>query len=57
MSNRHALLERIARYRKPLNLATLIALGVWAGWIAWITRPGEIDAPAQPAAWCTRAPL
>ncbi|WDD90882.1 hypothetical protein Bsp3421_000763 [Burkholderia sp. FERM BP-3421] len=56
MTARPSLLDRIARHRRALNLATLIACGLWAGWIAWMTRPAAIDAPASRAAWCTRTP-
>ena len=31
----------LKRYRLQLNLGALIALGIWAGWVAWITRPSE----------------
>jgi len=55
MPARLSRLERVARYRKQLNVATLVAVGLWIGWIAWMTRPGAIDAPVQPPAWCTRA--
>ncbi|WP_204117453.1 hypothetical protein [Paraburkholderia sp. C35] len=42
----------LKRHRLQLNLTALIALGIWAGWMAWITRPG--DSPSQymaPICW------
>ncbi|WP_162835541.1 hypothetical protein [Burkholderia sp. A9] len=44
----------IVRYRTPLNLAVLIVCGLWAAWIAWMTRPAAIDAPSSIAAYCVR---
>ncbi|AIO38466.1 hypothetical protein DM40_4945 [Burkholderia cenocepacia] len=56
MSNaRLRLADRIVRYRTPLNLAVLIVCGLWAGWVAWMTRPSAIDSPASIAAYCPRA--
>ncbi|WP_175921706.1 hypothetical protein [Burkholderia latens] len=55
MSNeRSPLADRIARHRTPLNLAVLIVCGLWAAWVAWITRPSAIDSPAPIAAYCVR---
>lgn len=48
------LADRIVRYRTPLNLAVLIACGLWTGWIAWMTRPAAIDSPSSIAAYCVR---
>ncbi|WP_175908825.1 MULTISPECIES: hypothetical protein [Burkholderia] len=44
----------IVRYRTPLNVAVLIACGLWAAWIAWMTRPSAIDSPSSIAAYCVR---
>ncbi|RQZ14724.1 hypothetical protein DIE14_34030 [Burkholderia sp. Bp9017] len=55
MNARLSLLERIVRHRRSLNIATLVVVGLWAGWVAWITRPAALDALPRNAAWCTRA--
>ncbi|KUY74044.1 hypothetical protein WS46_24880 [Burkholderia sp. RF4-BP95] len=44
----------IVRYRTPLNVAVLIACGLWAAWIAWMTRPSAIDSPSSISAYCVR---
>ncbi|WP_321806920.1 hypothetical protein [Burkholderia sp. BCC1993] len=44
----------IVRYRTPLNVAVLTVCGLWAGWIAWMTRPSAIDSPSSIAAYCVR---
>ncbi|VWC30606.1 hypothetical protein [Burkholderia pseudomultivorans] len=54
MKDRLSLADLIVRYRTPLNVAVLIACGLWAGWIAWMTRPGAIDSPSAIAAYCMR---
>ena len=48
------LADLIVRYRTPLNVAALIVCGLWAAWIAWMTRPAEIDTPSSIAAYCVR---
>ncbi|RQR57166.1 hypothetical protein DIE21_01375 [Burkholderia sp. Bp9140] len=48
------LADRIVRYRTPLNVAVLIVCGLWAAWVAWITRPSAIDAPLSIATYCVR---
>ncbi|WP_205169670.1 hypothetical protein [Burkholderia sp. LMG 13014] len=55
MNVRLSLLERIVRHRRSLNIATLVVIGLWAGWVAWITRPAALDALSRNAPWCTRA--
>ncbi|WP_193727813.1 hypothetical protein [Paraburkholderia franconis] len=37
------------RHRAQINLGTLIAPGIRAGWMAWLTRPAEHVAPATSA--------
>lgn len=44
----------IVRYRTPLNVAVLIVCGLWAGWIAWMTRPAAVDSPSSISAYCVR---
>ncbi|MCR4465381.1 hypothetical protein [Burkholderia sp. SCN-KJ] len=51
---RLSLANLIVRYRTPLNVAVLIVCGLWAGWIAWMTRPSAIDSPSSIAAYCVR---
>ncbi|WP_185733430.1 hypothetical protein [Burkholderia sp. Bp8998] len=48
------LADLIIRYRTPLNVAVLIVCGLWAAWIAWMTRPSAIDSPPSIAASCVR---
>ncbi|WP_196494484.1 hypothetical protein [Burkholderia pseudomultivorans] len=54
MKDRLSLADLIVRYRTPLNVAVMIACGLWAGWIAWMTRPSAIDSPSAIAAYCMR---
>jgi len=51
---RSSLADLIVRYRTPLNVAALIVCGLWAGWIAWMTRPAAVDSPSSIAAYCVR---
>jgi predicted negative regulator of RcsB-dependent stress response len=46
----------LVRHRMHLNVAALLACGVWAGWLAWMTQPDDmgITAPASPIC-CFRA--
>lgn len=48
------LADLIVRYRTPSNVAVLIVCGLWAGWIAWMTRPSAIDSPSSITACCVR---
>jgi len=47
------LLDQLIRYRKRSYVVAWIAVGLWGGWIAWMTQPGAIEPPAQNPAWCT----
>ena len=38
--------EWLAHHRARINIGTLIVFGIWAGWMAWLTRPAEDIAPA-----------
>ena len=42
-----SILELILRYKTHLNIGAFLAVGLWAAWMAWMTRPGEIDIPAS----------
>ncbi|WP_177316803.1 hypothetical protein [Burkholderia ubonensis] len=55
MKDGMSLLDLIVRYKTHLNIGGLIACGLWAGWIAWMTRPGDIDVPAASASNCVRS--
>jgi hypothetical protein len=55
MKDRVSLLDLIVRYKTHLNIGGLIACGLWAGWIAWMTRPEAIDVPAPSPACCMRS--
>ena len=44
----------ILRYKTHLNIGALLAVGLWAAWITWLTRPSEIDTPAPSAICCMR---
>ncbi|WP_196319623.1 hypothetical protein [Burkholderia cepacia] len=52
MKNRPSLIDLIVRYKTHLKIAGLIACGLWVAWIAWMTRPGNIDVPAVSAPSC-----
>ncbi|CAB3759362.1 MULTISPECIES: hypothetical protein [Burkholderia] len=54
MKDRLPLADLIVRYRTPLNVAVLIVCGIWAGWIAWMTRPAAIDTSPSSPAYCVR---
>ncbi|WP_175721397.1 hypothetical protein [Burkholderia anthina] len=54
MKERLPLADRLGRYRTPLNVAVLIVCGLWAAWVAWMTRPTAIDSPSSLAAYCMR---
>ncbi|MCA8252356.1 hypothetical protein LGM89_03660 [Burkholderia sp. AU31624] len=54
MKHRLPLADLIVRYRTPLNVAVMIVCGIWAGWIAWMTRPAGIDTPPSIPAYCMR---
>lgn len=55
MKTRPSLPDLIVRYRTHLNIGGLIACGLWAGWIAWMTRPADIDVPAVNSVRCVRS--
>lgn len=54
MKERLPLADRLGRYRTPLNVAVLIVCGLWAAWVAWMTRPAAIDSPSSLDAYCMR---
>ncbi|WP_196786451.1 hypothetical protein [Burkholderia diffusa] len=55
MKSRSSLMGLLVRYKTHLIIGGLIACGLWAAWIAWMTRPGDIDVPAMSASICGRA--
>jgi len=54
MKHRPSLRDLIVRHKMRINIGALIAFGLWAAWIAWITRPGDIDVPAVSTVPCVR---
>ncbi|KVM97876.1 hypothetical protein WJ62_20190 [Burkholderia diffusa] len=55
VKSRSSLMGLLVRYKTHLIIGGLIACGLWAAWIAWMTRPGDIDVPAMSASICGRA--
>jgi len=52
MKHGEALGGWFVRYRLRLNVVALIACGVWAGWMAWMTRPDNIGLTAMGSPIC-----
>jgi hypothetical protein len=42
-----SILQLILRYKTHLNIGAFLAVALWIAWIAWMTRPSDIDLPAS----------